>query len=284
VATLRAVFGLSGVQSALEAARRAVALDTERTAPLSALIRFGLGGNLYLSGETSVARKQFEEALALIGAGQPLLRMVTLAFLSIVAAEEGHLEEAESLAREGGALVDRFGLQGIPQSSWAPIALGHMLAKRGDLAEAQTELESGISARKRLPGLSPWPTLIGLAALTQVYRVRGDRVGARAVLAEARTILEGYRNDGGIFPELLEREERKLRTRKSRKGQLDDELTERELDVLRLFDSELTTKQIAQRLYIAPSTARHYIKIIHRKLGVSSRKEAVKQAHTKGLL
>ena len=213
-----------------------------------------------------------------------MLRMVTLAFLSIVAAEEGHLEEAESFAREGGALVERFGLQGIPQSSWVPIALGHMLAKRGDLAEAQTELESGISARKRLPGLSPWPTLIGLAALTQVYRVRGDRVGARAVLAEARTILEGYRNDGGIFPELLEREERKLRTRKSRKEQLDDELTERELDVLRLFDSELTTKQIAQRLYIAPSTARHYIKIIHRKLGVSSRKEAVKQAHSRGLL
>jgi LuxR family maltose regulon positive regulatory protein len=54
--------------------------------------------------------------------------------------------------------------------------------------------------------------------------------------------------------------------------------------VLRLFDSELTTQQIAQRLYIAPSTVRTYIKSIYRKLGVSSRKEAVKQAHSRGLL
>jgi ATP/maltotriose-dependent transcriptional regulator MalT len=66
--------------------------------------------------------------------------------------------------------------------------------------------------------------------------------------------------------------------------QPDDELTKRELDVLRLFDSELSTQQIAQRLYVAPSTVRTYIKSINRKLGVSSRKEAVKQAHTSGLL
>jgi LuxR family transcriptional regulator, maltose regulon positive regulatory protein len=209
--------------------------------------------------------------------------MGTLAYLSIVAAEDGHLEEAESLAREARALVERFGLQEVPQSSWVPIALGYMLAKRGDLAEAQPELESGLSVRRRLPGLSPWPTLIGLAALGQVYVACGDRGGARAMLAEARTILQRY-PDAGIFSELLERLERKLRTRKSPKGQLDDELTERELDVLKLFDSDLTTQQIAQRLYIAPSTVRTYIKSIHRKLGVSSRKEAVKQAHSRGLL
>ena len=49
-----------------------------------------------------------------------MLQMVTLAYLSIVVAYEGHLQEAESLAREAGALVERFGLQKVPQSSWAP--------------------------------------------------------------------------------------------------------------------------------------------------------------------
>ena len=283
VATIRAIFGFGGVQNMVEATRRAVALEGARTSPWTATIRFGLGSGSFLSGETSLARKWFEEALELIGAGRPLLRMGTLAYLSIVAAEEGHLEEAESLAREARALVERFGLQEVPQSSWAPIALGYMLAKRGDLAEAQSELESGLSVRRRLPGLSPWPTLIGLAALAQVYVARGDRGRARAMLAEARTILQRY-SDAGTFSELLQGLERKLRTHKSPKGQLDDELTERELEVLRLFDSELTTQQIAQRLYIAPSTVRTYIKSIHRKLSVSSRKEAVKQAHSRGLL
>jgi LuxR family maltose regulon positive regulatory protein len=283
VATLRAVFAY-GVQSALEATRRSVALEPERTSPWTAVIRFGLGSSSYLIGERSLARKQFEEALELIGADQPFLQMVTLSYLSIVVADEGHLQEAESFAREAGALVERFGLQKVPQSSWAPIALGYMLAKRGNLAEAQTELESGISTRMTLPSMSPWPTLIGLLALGRVCSARGNRDGTREVLTEARTILERY-PDVGMFAEHLERLERKLRARKSPKGQLDDELTERELDVLRLlFDGELTTQQIAQRLYVAPSTVRTYIKSIHRKLGVSSRKEAVKQAHSTGLL
>src|SRR3712207_857353 len=133
--------------------------------------------------------------------------MVSLSYLSIVAADEGHLEESESLAREAHALVGRLALQGVPQSSWAPIALGYLLAKRGDLVEAQTALEDGLSIRRRLPGLSPWPTLIGLLALAPVHASLGDRGGARELLAEARTILE--RNpDAGIFPERLKRQER----------------------------------------------------------------------------
>ena len=161
-----------------------------------------------------------------------------LSCLSFVAGDEGHPEEAESLAREARALVDRFGLQRIPQSTWAPIALGRALAGEGELEEAQEELESAHLARRRLPGLSPWPTLVGLLALAPVRAARGDRAGGRAVLAEARAILEDN-PDAGIFPELLERQERKLRARKPREGQLDGELTERERDVLRLLGGEL---------------------------------------------
>jgi LuxR family transcriptional regulator, maltose regulon positive regulatory protein len=110
----------------------------------------------------------------------------------------------------------------------------------------------------------------------------GDRAEARAVLAEARSILETS-PDAGIFPELLERQEKKLRTRKPREGQLDGELTERELDVLRLLEGELSTREMAQRLYVAPSTVRTQVKSIYRKLGVSSRNEAVEEAHARGL-
>jgi LuxR family maltose regulon positive regulatory protein len=165
----------------------------------------------------------------------------------------------------------------------APIALGRALAEGGRLEEAQKELESGLSARRRLPGLSPWPTLIGLLALAQVHAVRGDRAGARTVLAEARTILERY-PDAGIFPELLERQERKLRSRRPREGQLNGELTERELDVLRLLGSEFSTRHMAQNLYVAPSTVRTQIKSIYRKLGVSSRGQAVEEAHARRLI
>jgi LuxR family transcriptional regulator, maltose regulon positive regulatory protein len=283
VATLRSVFGIGGVQSTLEAARRAVALNPERTSPQAALISFGLGSGLYLSGETSAARQKFEEVLELTESGQPFLRMVNLSYLSIVAADEGLLEEAESLAREAHALVGRYGLQGVPQSSWAPIALGYLLAKRGDLVEAQTALEDGLSTRRRLPGLSPWPSLIALLALAPVYANLGDRGEARELLAEARAILQRY-PDAGIFPELLERLERRLRNTKRRDGSLNGELTERELDVLRRLIGDSSIRQIAQDLYVAPSTVRTQVKSIYRKLGVSSRKEAVEEAHARGLI
>ncbi|HEX6710463.1 MAG TPA: LuxR C-terminal-related transcriptional regulator, partial [Rubrobacter sp.] len=271
------------VQSAREAARRAAALDPELTSPWAALIRFGLGSGSYLSGETSLARKQFEEALELAGAEQPLLRMVILSFLSIVASDQGHLEEAAILAREARTLVDSFGLRGVPQSSWAPIALGYMLAKRGNLAEAQTELESSVSARRIPPDLSPWLTLIGLLALARVRSARGNREGAREALAEARVILEAQ-PDAGIFPNLLERQERRLRARKPRDGSRNGELTEREFEVLELLDSDLSTRQMAASLYVATSTVRTQVKSIYRKLGVSSREEAVEEAHARELL
>ena len=282
-AILRASFGFSGVQSTLDAARRAAELEPGESSPWAALVRFAMGSGLYLSGDTSRARKPLEEALLLTEDDQRLVRVVTLSFLSSVATDEGYPEEAESLAREAGALVDRFKLRGIPQASHAPIALGRALAERGKLHEAQEELESALSARRRLPGLSPWPTLIGLLALAQVRTARGDRAGGRAALAETRAILDDY-PDAGILPELLERQERKLRTRKPSEGQLDGELTERELDVLRLLAGELSTTQMAQSLYVSPNTVRTQIKSIYRKLGVSSRGAAVEEARSRRLV
>jgi DNA-binding CsgD family transcriptional regulator len=90
--------------------------------------------------------------------------------------------------------------------------------------------------------------------------------------------------DAGMFPELLERQERKLRVRRPREGQLDGELTERELDVLRLLGGELTTRQMAESLYVAPSTVRTQVKSIYRKLGASSRGQAVEEARHRGLV
>ena len=214
VAIIRSAFGYDGVQAAVEAAQRAAELESKQLSPRTALMRFALGFSLYCSGETSQAHQPLEEALRLTSVEQPLLQIVILSALSFVVADEGHLERAEAFAREAEALVDRFGLRHVPQASAAPIALGKVLAKRGNLAAAQSELESALSVRRKLPGLNAWATLVGLLALAQVLGVRGDRAGAREVLDEARATMEPFGEDSGIFPELLEREERKLRRHK----------------------------------------------------------------------
>jgi LuxR family transcriptional regulator, maltose regulon positive regulatory protein len=284
VTLVRGFFGYGGVGAWVEAAEQATRLEDGRVSTRTALSCIGLGMGRYCSGNTAGARSLLEKGLGLIRSDQPVVRIATLSFLSFAVLDEGHPKDAEALAREACALVDAFTLHGIPQADLAAIALGRVLAKRGNLAEAQTELESVLSARRRLPAMSPWPTLVGLLALAQVLIARADRSEARAVLAEARAIVELY-PDAGIFPELLERQERKLRkSRPSRTESMDGQLTERELEVLRLLDGDLPVSELGKLLYVSPSTIRSHVKSIYRKLGVSSRKEAVEQAHSRKLI
>ncbi|HET7820859.1 MAG TPA: LuxR C-terminal-related transcriptional regulator [Ornithinibacter sp.] len=63
-----------------------------------------------------------------------------------------------------------------------------------------------------------------------------------------------------------------------------DPLSEREQQVLRLLDSELSGPEIARALFISPNTLRTHTKHVFTKLGVSSRREAVARARERGLL
>ena len=61
-------------------------------------------------------------------------------------------------------------------------------------------------------------------------------------------------------------------------------LSGRELEVLRLFGTELSGPEIASRLVVALSTVRTHTKSIYRKLGVNNRRAAVKRAAELGLI
>jgi LuxR family maltose regulon positive regulatory protein len=61
-------------------------------------------------------------------------------------------------------------------------------------------------------------------------------------------------------------------------------LSHRELDVLRLLDSELTGPDIARQLYVSLNTLRTHTKRIYTKLDVTNRAAAVRRARQLGLL
>jgi LuxR family maltose regulon positive regulatory protein len=64
----------------------------------------------------------------------------------------------------------------------------------------------------------------------------------------------------------------------------DLELSERELTVLRLLASELSQREIGAELYISLNTVKGHTRSIFRKLGVSSRAEAVARGRELALL
>jgi LuxR family maltose regulon positive regulatory protein len=85
---------------------------------------------------------------------------------------------------------------------------------------------------------------------------------ARRLLGRARTIV------GSAGPQLP----------------LVDALSQRELQVLRLLDGDLTGPEIARELYVSLNTLRTHTKRIFTKLDVTTRAAAVRSAHDRGLL
>jgi LuxR family transcriptional regulator, maltose regulon positive regulatory protein len=63
-----------------------------------------------------------------------------------------------------------------------------------------------------------------------------------------------------------------------------ESLSDRELQVLRLLDSELSGPQIARELFVSHNTLRTHTKHIFAKLGVTSRRAAVLHAREHGLM
>ena len=61
-------------------------------------------------------------------------------------------------------------------------------------------------------------------------------------------------------------------------------MSERELQVLRLLDSELSGPQIARELFVSNNTLRTHTKHIFTKLDVTNRRAAVRRAREEGLI
>jgi ATP/maltotriose-dependent transcriptional regulator MalT len=103
-----------------------------------------------------------------------------------------------------------------------------------------------------------------------------------ALLHEAASVQEGGEYD------VLRRHARRLlgtgAADAPARGSLADPLSDRELEVLRLLDSELTGPEMARRLFVSLNTLRTHTKRIFTKLDVNSRSAAVRRARELGLL
>jgi DNA-binding NarL/FixJ family response regulator len=65
---------------------------------------------------------------------------------------------------------------------------------------------------------------------------------------------------------------------------LDDPLSERELEVMKLLASGRTNREISHELYVSHGTVKAHAANIYRKLGAHSRAEMISRARTLGIL
>jgi len=124
--------------------------------------------------------------------------------------------------------------------------------------------------------------LLALALIRQAAVLRALDRGAEAQAAaeEARSLLDSC-PDPGILPSWLEDVERPPRPRRRND---DDTLSERELVVLRALTGPLSEREIGRELYLSHNTIHSHTRSIYRKLGVSSRNEAIRRGRELGIL
>jgi len=281
-ALLRGAFGFDGILAMRESAARAVELERDRMSPWYALALTAFGFSLYLSGEPGAAEPLKRAMIS--EASVPLVHMMALSAASLVAIEEGRLAQAKVLASAARHVADSGSLSQAPQNSLAHAAVGAVLAQEGQLEAARTELQRALRSRRRWPGVSPWPTLETLLRLAPVLLDLGDRPGAAALLGEARDILTRLPDGAEAQLARLERLERRIATRRPRAISLADPLTEREEAVLRLLERALSLREIGQELHLSQNTIKTHTQAIYRKLGVSTRPDAVEKGRAMGIL
>jgi LuxR family maltose regulon positive regulatory protein len=112
--------------------------------------------------------------------------------------------------------------------------------------------------------------------------VLDDAAGARTVLRQARGILQ-LRPDLGILPEQVEELHAKLDTVRGGVPGVST-LTTAEVRLLPLLPTHLNFAEIGQRLYLSKHTVKTQAASIYRKLGTSSRSQAVQRLQEIGLL
>jgi DNA-binding NarL/FixJ family response regulator len=150
----------------------------------------------------------------------------------------------------------------------------------------------GISALPRLREAAPHCEVVVLTASgTEDNLLGAIRGGAAGYLLKseppARIVefLRGVANgeaalSGAVARRLLEQ----VRVGGGRSSGVPDSiaaaLSARELEVLLLLDDHLGTDEIAKRLFISEHTVRSHVKSLLRKLGVSSRREALEALST----
>ena len=147
----------------------------------------------------------------------------------------------------------------------------------------------GLSALPRLREAAPDTEVVVLTASgTEENLLAAIRAGAAGYLLKTEppekiaSFLDGVANgeaalSGSVARRLLDQ----VRDGSGRGAGVPDAiaatLSARELEVLLLLDDHLGTDEIAKRLFISEHTVRSHVKSLLRKLGVSSRREALER-------
>jgi LuxR family maltose regulon positive regulatory protein len=277
IAVLRAAFPWDDVGAGYASALRATELE-QTESPFWPLVCYARGWCHFFVGEFTEADSWFEAAADVgLRARHGPVACIAPGYRSLIAGELGDVERQTFFADQAMQLMYELGLEELVRAD-VGIAFGVSLAARGELATAASELEYCVGFLRTFGH----PIYLANALIRQIpiLRALGDTDSVATALAEARGTVDSC-PDAGILEERLAALERHPPTRPGRK---DTALSERELTILRALAGPLSQRDIGRELYLSHNTIHSHTRSIYRKLGASSRAEALRHARERGLI
>ena len=283
------------IQRSFEALARAEAAEAVRWARRAVQIlrevgdeppasRYFLGIALFWGGDRTEAETLLRGYIAEVPAGdQDVRRSFAMVIVAEACALRGELEEADALVGAALAITAERDLQEHPPTEQVHVAAGIVALARGAIEVAEEHLERAATLARR--GGDSIEVAHALLWLGMARARHADPDGARDALDRARDVLGGRTVPGLVDPlEALARELDRPSDAPRRGVAAGEPVSDAELRVLRLLPSDLSYREIANELYLSLNTVRTHAGRIRRKLGASTRDEAVSRARERDLL
>jgi LuxR family maltose regulon positive regulatory protein len=202
--------------------------------------------------------------------------------LALVAMDRGRWTEAAERVEQALTVIDEHRMHDYATGVLTFAAAARLAVYRGDSDEADRQITRAMRARLSCTFVLPFHAVGTRLQLAKVHLIRGEHSTARHLLREIDDILLRRPDLGALVDRVSEL--RGLLT-SSRQGQAaGGPLSPAELRLLPYLQTHLTLGEIGERLFISRNTVRTEAASIYRKLGVSSRSDAVVQATKIGLL
>jgi LuxR family maltose regulon positive regulatory protein len=207
--------------------------------------------------------------------------MIALGERVLVAAELCDHAAADELDTELQQLLETTDVDG-PARALAHASHARMLLRHGRWNEARAAVTAAREASARLTEALPWLAIQVRLELARAFLTLRDADAAEDLLGEAHAVLELVPGLD-LLAERAEELRRELDVMPEPDGAHQAGLTPAELRLLPLLATHLSFREIAQQLFVSRNTIKTQAISVYRKLGVSSRSEAVAEAQRLGL-
>jgi LuxR family maltose regulon positive regulatory protein len=250
--------------------------------PYRATMLFTEGASYLLEGDPHRAAPILARALDLaIHSGSLPLASMILAEQCSLAAERDDWPEVTRLAQRAATIVDDGHFGDYWTSALAYAWASRAALQEGDVHQARLYLGRATRLRPLLTYVLPMVSVQALLEMTRAYITLADVPGAAAVLAQVDEILQ-QRPDLGVLSALAGRLRANVVTSRARDAGASS-LTAAELRLLPLLSTHLSYREIGEQLFVSRHTVKTQAYSAYRKLGVSSRSEAVIRTRELGL-